>query len=618
MSSTDQQQEPPASPPASPTAITTTNVPTAEPQPQAQPQDQQPPVAAPTETSTTTTTNNDTASAPPAEAEKKTEESKPAQQAEAAPAPAPTPAPAPKPQTPAPQQQQQQQQFTAPAPPAIAKPKSVAAARTEGAKLLAKCNELGRTLEVEPGYTGVAAFKKQRENLAQQSATAVSTLANLKAALDTARWQRLQYGSLTNTMATHVNDVRDRVEDEEARVASNPIDKAKNIAASRSHLLRELTMRKEIFSISAKWANPVVASDNNKKESSQPSSGAEQSASSSSSTTNNGGEVSIRTAELELAIKYAEDWPSFVQKARSTLQTVDSDSHHLGGAEGSVPAAEQGLLHQCDELMKQHGVAWLREGQRRKNYGASLKAFVADHAKLMQWCRQRLATLSGLTQPEHIQEFCASFRNSTNVMGANLLVLLESSAALIPNKDVERALLDISETWLGLETFAYERLRTTLLEQHAKSGLEAESRLWPDYSKKLINSLAEAQRLLAETNDASTAKLLGNLREACAQLIQDHDAHLLIVEHLADFSVREECLSDHYRALRAMIFSRITMLCQTFAGLSFPRRPEYSDCVAEASAWVDSKTKSDAWQDMLERVEHIRVIIEKSDSSGEN
>lgn len=482
--------------------------------------------------------------------------------------------------------------------------------RTEGAKLLAKCNEIGRALEVEPGYTGAAAFKKQRENLTQHNATAVSTLANLKAALDTARWQRLQYGSLNSTIASDVTDVRDRVEDEEARVAANPIDKAKNIAAARSHLLRELAMRREVFTICSKWASPYSSSSSF---SSSPSSSIN-----TNNDSNSSGGASIRTAELELATKYAEEWPAFSQRARSTLQTVDSDSHQLGGVEGSVPAAEQGLLSQCDELMKQHGVAWLREGQRRKTYDSSLKAFVADHTKLMQWCRQRLATLSGLTQPEHIQEFCASFRNSTAVMGANLLVLLESSSALVPNKDVERALLDISETWLGLETFAYERLRTTLLERHGKSGLEAEARHWPEYSKKLINSLAEAQRLLAETNDASSAKLLSSLRESCAQLIQDHDAHLLIVEHLADFSVREECLSDHYRALRAMIFSRITMLCQTFAGLSFPRRAEYSDCVAEASAWVESKTKSEAWQDMLERVEQIRIIIEKSDSTGEN
>lgn len=481
---------------------------------------------------------------------------------------------------------------------------------------MTKLIETGKNMELDPPLTGAAAFAAQRANLKRDQVTL--QIGALKEQLDRARWQRLQLTRMGRVVSKQLTEVKDRVEDEEARVAANPVDKVKNIAAARAQLLRELAMRKQIFSIASKWASgdgmSATTSDSAAKEGINSEAVVDNNKTSSS----NNNSSNVRSAELELAIRYADEWPRFAQQAKQTLATVDSESQQLGGVEGSVPAAEHALIASCDEMMRAHGLTWLREGQRRRTYDAALKSFMADHAKLMQWCRQRLASLSGLQQSEHIQEFCASFRNSTGVMGSNLLVLLESSAALVPNAEVERALLDISDTWLGLETFAYERLRTTLLEQYGKSNIEAGGRAWPEYSKKLINCLGEAQRLLNETNDASSAKLLASLRESCAQLIQDHDAHLLIVEHLADFSVREECLTDHYRVLRAMIFSRLTMLCQSFAtGHGFPRRAEYADCVAEASAWVESKAKSDAWQGMLERVEHIRLIIDKSDSGGE-
>jgi hypothetical protein len=108
------------------------------------------------------------------------------------------------------------------------------------------------------------------------------------------------------------------------------------------------------------------------------------------------------------------------------------------------------------------------------------------------------------------------------------------------------------------------------------------------------------------------------LRQACVALLQEADAHQLIVDHVADFALREECVADHFRSVRAALFSRFALLCQTFALAThpFPRRAEYQDCAAELGAWVDAKSQGAAWRDMLHRVDAIRALVEATNAAA--
>jgi len=312
----------------------------------------------------------------------------------------------------------------------------------------------------------------------------------------------------------------------------------------------------------------------------------------------------------------AAAWVDKKDKAASSATHLHSESAFLAteGCEAVDVTALNSALTDTNALFEKHSAAWLREMGRRKDYDRLLVEFQADHAKLMQWCRQQVATLRGMTANEEIQEFCASFHSNTQVMEANFLVLLEMSEALLPNATVEKQLCDVAEVWLSLEMFAFDKLRSTLLDLHSRSGLDNETRSWPAYSRKLKTFLGDAERLLLASDEASR-QVVAPLLDSIRQLQADHDAHLLIVEHLADFGLREECIRDHYNSIHKSIFSKLTLLTQSFPGLfTYARKQEYTDRMAELGDWIECKSQSAPWKEMLARVDRMRRLIEDNES----
>lgn len=325
----------------------------------------------------------------------------------------------------------------------------------------------------------------------------------------------------------------------------------------------------------------------------------------------------LRYAELTDAFAFADGWATFADETQKSLTQLQADAKKFADEGADVASTEvaERTFQEAKKAFAAHSKAIVREQCRRAGAEAAVKALIKDQEKLLQWCRQQRSTLEGLQDPEHIQEFCTSFQNNIAAMETNFLVLMEAAEPLVPNVEVEKALIEVSEVWLSLEVFAFEKLRGTLLDAHMRSNLENEAKLWADYSLRLNKFLRDAEGLL-EISDEESQAVTKPVLESCRGLLLDHDAHLIIVEHLADFSLRDECIKDHYSAIRRTVFSKLTLLTQSFLGrFEYPRKQEYTDRLAELTDWVECKAQSDAWKQLLSRVDRMRGLIEENEAS---
>ena len=329
-------------------------------------------------------------------------------------------------------------------------------------------------------------------------------------------------------------------------------------------------------------------------------------------------ESDLRAASLRSVFAACDEW---LKDGFAT--TAEADIAALGET-GAAMEAEGADVHSvevltekadaCKKLYAAHSRTWHRESTRRSSREKMLAEFDEDRTKLLQWCRQQVSMLSNLAEPDHVQEFCASFYNNTAVMESNFLVLMEMSEAFLPDADVEKQLMELAEVWLGLETQAYEKLRATLLDLHAKSGIEAQARQWPELADRFTKFLADSSRVLSIPSDEESVAVAAPLKESCKELQANAEPHRLIVAHLSDFSLREECIKEHYNAIHKAAFSKLTLLTQAFPGLyTYPRKREYTDRMAELADWVEAKSRGQAWKDLLHRVERMKRLIEDNE-----
>jgi hypothetical protein len=329
-------------------------------------------------------------------------------------------------------------------------------------------------------------------------------------------------------------------------------------------------------------------------------------------------ESAVRAASLRSTFDACDAWlkDGFAEKLEDRLTALANTGKALetDGADVHDVTALRTLQKEVVELYKTNAARWHRESTRRRNRDKLVSDFDTDRTKLLHWCRQQVSMLSNITEPDHVQEFCASFYNNTAVMESNFLVLMEMSEALLPSPAVEAQLMELAEVWLGLETQAFEKLRATLLDLHAKSGIEAQTRLWPEFADRFQKFLVESIRVLNIPTDDESVAVAAPLKEAAKELQANLDAHRLIVAHLSDFALREECLREHYNAIHKAAFSKLTLMTQAFPGLySYPRKSEYTDRMAELSDWVEAKSRGQAWKDLLARVDRMKRLIEDNE-----
>ena len=61
--------------------------------------------------------------------------------------------------------------------------------------------------------------------------------------------------------------------------------------------------------------------------------------------------------------------------------------------------------------------------------------------------------------------------------------------------------------------------------------------------------LGEVEELLQSPDESESQSVVRPVLEMCKQLQNDYAPHQLITEHICDFDVRMEVISDHYRYL---------------------------------------------------------------------
>jgi hypothetical protein len=326
----------------------------------------------------------------------------------------------------------------------------------------------------------------------------------------------------------------------------------------------------------------------------------------------------LRYVDVDRVVGFVDGWVGFVQSVSERLTRLEEQGRLLHGNGARSVGLEdiQDLLTSTREAYNKVSGNIARERARRRDYSDSLAEFVKNQQRLIQWCRSQRSTLESLHDADHIQEFCTSLQNNVSIMETNFLVLMELSEPLVPNRTVEQALIEVNEVWLSLAVFSFEKLRTVLLEAHAASGLQHEAQRWcVQFADNLKKFLQDAEKLLLAPTDEESKRLTQPTLVKCQALLTEHDPHSVIVEHVSDFTLREDCLKEHYSAIRRTIFSKLTLLTQSFhLPAVYPRKQEYNDRLAELTDWVECKSQTDAWKQLLSRVGKMKQLVEENEA----
>lgn len=304
--------------------------------------------------------------------------------------------------------------------------------------------------------------------------------------------------------------------------------------------------------------------------------------------------VTQQVEELEAMANVVEASGSFGQVDRSLVpvQTLLTESQNLAAAAESTIQAHQ---------QKQDA---LRDG---------IKEFETERKRLLLWCRQQKTNLDAMSQPEHVQEFCASLLNNFSTMEENFVVLLEVAEPLLPHSDVQQALIETNEVWFNLQVSAYERLRHTLLEIHPKSKLEDEVREFSNYSRKVHEFLNQFAELLSAPSDPESQGYVRPVLDHCQQLQQMMQGHTSLHLQLKEFANRMESMRESYDGFRRAALSRLTFLANSAPTLaaSMQRKEEYIARMKDLKKWIHVKAQGETWRDIHQRVVAIRELIEK-------
>eukprot|EP01063_Lacrimia_lanifica_P024446 TRINITY_DN32351_c0_g1_i1.p1 TRINITY_DN32351_c0_g1~~TRINITY_DN32351_c0_g1_i1.p1 ORF type:complete len:553 (+),score=315.43 TRINITY_DN32351_c0_g1_i1:48-1706(+) len=254
------------------------------------------------------------------------------------------------------------------------------------------------------------------------------------------------------------------------------------------------------------------------------------------------------------------------------------------------------------------------EDRRRNDMQGTLQKFMKDDAKLLHWCRQERTNMEAQTEPHHVQEFCASLIQNIGTMEENFAHLGDTGEALLPNKLVERALVEVNEVWLNLQVNAYESQRHIMLEIHQKSKLENEVRAFAHFSTKLKRFFEETIKVLQIPTDSESIQVVAPVLSQCRKLLEEFAPHSLLADHLSDFALRMEHIRDNYQVLRQTVFSKLTFLSsdrRTVDEVASQRREEYLSKVAEIDQWLKLHTEGENWESIHTRVRRIQNMIEK-------
>ena len=457
--------------------------------------------------------------------------------------------------------------------------------------------ELAQLKAAATGFDGmVALFEKQREVVQRQNAKLAIVADESSKSTEKVRAARARVDELRAKVSTAKTAAARRAAAAPAPVAGGEY-KVEPASSYREHVDRLVSLATKLGSMKSQYAYFE---------------GVVQASPDSSTAARN-----VKRIDIEGVSAVEDAYSAFLVKLEPLLEVLAADEKRFvaEGADVVAVAALKALAAEVTALHDRINGMVSREVSRRRYYDESVEELRASQQRIVLWCHQQRSSMEGLRDPEHIQEFINSFQGNIAVMETNFLVLMELAEPLLPNETVQKLMIDATEVWLGLEVYAFERLNSTVVQQHVESGLEADATAWVDNSERIREFLEGAQRLLEMPTDDESKSLTEPVLATCAGILEDFDAHNIIVQHLSDFSVREKCLKDYYDAIRRTIFSKITLSTQVYNGqYNFDRKQEYMDRLAELSDWVQCKSQSGAWRSLLDRVDKMKMLIEENEA----
>mmetsp|Transcript_33130 Transcript_33130/g.38554 ORF Transcript_33130/g.38554 Transcript_33130/m.38554 type:complete len:474 (-) Transcript_33130:82-1503(-) len=310
-----------------------------------------------------------------------------------------------------------------------------------------------------------------------------------------------------------------------------------------------------------------------------------------------------------------------LQSLKSALSALNAETAAL--SRNFVPVSELSVssieteLDAVSALTSTASQALTAYKVKKETVKDGVQEFDNERKRLLLWCRQQKTNLDAMTEPEHIQDFCASLLSNYPTMEENFNVLLEVAEPLLPNSDVQSALVETNEVWFHLQVSAFERLRQTLLEIHPKSKLEDEVREFSLYNRRVREFLDYFQRLLATPSDDESQSFVRPVVDQCRAISVNFPPHEPLTLQLREFAQRTEAMRESYSSFRRAVLSRLTFLATSAPALaaSIQRKDEYMKRMGELKKWIDVKSQGESWRDIHQRVLAIRELIDKEQAA---
>lgn len=341
--------------------------------------------------------------------------------------------------------------------------------------------------------------------------------------------------------------------------------------------------------------------------------------------------MDFKNADLE---KMKADYERYQAGERVRLQAEERKLRDVARNLQSRKCADPCSVEEVDRLWTNLSVAermyedMLKDEEIRRNVKKRYTTEFHDEAsRLLEWCRMQKGNLVVLEEPDQIQEFCASLQNTFIQMESNFEVLTEMGEGLLPDKDVEHDLLEVSEVWLNLQIYAYEKLRHTLLEIHSSSKLEDEVRSFAPFSKRMKVFVDEVEKLLSVPTDEESMEVVRPVLKQCHRLQAGFGPHNLLMDHLSDFSIRMECLRDNFDVLKKSVLSKLTFMSRHMGLLNatYSRQKEFDSNVADLSGWIGTASQQGGvpsltfggWTPMQRQVDSLKMLLEQELSQSD-
>lgn len=279
------------------------------------------------------------------------------------------------------------------------------------------------------------------------------------------------------------------------------------------------------------------------------------------------------------------------------------------------PDQSAALLAEVDRLATDAAAHVAAAAAQRRRRDDRLKVFYGECDKLTLWCRQQLANLDAMQQPDHIQEYCRTLAGNYAAMSANFSVLVEGVVPFVAanHAPARRALLEADQVWFHVMVAALERLSRTLFEIHPESLLEDEVDKYTLYPKHLSTTLATVVAFLEQERDRSEEAEA--ILAECGRLAADVKARqAATAQGLKAFAARSRASRVAYDCFRESILSRLTYAASTPADVvaeSRRRQGEFEECVTELKTWAVRQAHGESWRDIYSKIVEIKRTIQR-------